>query len=164
MGGKRILILGIGNTLLCDEGFGVHALRYLRNNYTWPENVRLVDGGTLGLMLMAELLECDLAIILDIVLGDAQPGSMYLLDKGDFDKSLSLRQSMHQTCLEDVLVSCDLVGHRPEVMVFGLEPFDWQSASAEPSPAARALLPDFCARVVKELAAKNIVQTKMRDF
>lgn len=53
---KRILILGVGNILLTDEGFGVRAVEYLKAHYRWPEGVRLMDGGTQGLMLMPELL------------------------------------------------------------------------------------------------------------
>ena len=49
---KKILILGVGNILLTDEGFGVRAVEYLQANYTWPVCIRLLDGGTQGLMLM----------------------------------------------------------------------------------------------------------------
>ena len=47
---NRILIMGVGNILLTDEGFGVRAVEHLEANYAWPENVRLLDGGTQGLM------------------------------------------------------------------------------------------------------------------
>ena len=54
----RVCVLGVGNTLLGDEGFGVRAMEYLRDNYVWPGNVDFVDGGTQGMGLM--LMKCDL--------------------------------------------------------------------------------------------------------
>lgn len=150
----RILILGVGNTLLGDEGFGVYALRKLEEDWKWPDNVKLVDGGTLGLMLMAELMECDLAIILDIARGGGRPGSFYRID--DLAGSLSDRHSMHQTSMEDVLVSCDLAGHRPQALAFAMEPFDMENISAELTAKAQERLLPFCEKVIAELAKMGI--------
>lgn len=154
---KRILILGVGNTLLADEGFGVRAVDYLQNNYTWPDNFRLIDGGTLGLLLLAELLECDLAIILDIALGDQPPGTFYRITNSDLNKSLSLRQSMHQTSIEDTLISCELAGHRPNVIVFAMQPYNCQILQAALTPQAQAKLPQFCTKVVEELKKERLI-------
>ena len=79
MNDKRILILGVGNILLTDEGFGVRAVEYLEAHYRWPAHVRLMDGGTQGLMLMPELQECDFLVVLDVVLGPEAPRTDYLL-------------------------------------------------------------------------------------
>ena len=154
---KRILVLGVGNILLRDEGFGVRALEYLQQHYTWPENVRLIDGGTQGLMLMSELQECDMVIVLDVVLGPEVPGTVYLLEGEDLRKSLSFRDSMHQTDLVDTLISCELAGHRPEAVVIGLQPFDYKSMQVELTPQAQALLPEFCRKAVAEMARRGIV-------
>lgn len=70
----RVLIMGVGNILLRDEGFGVAAVNHLEKNYYWPENVRLQEGATQGLLLMSELEECDLLVVLDVVLGGKEPG------------------------------------------------------------------------------------------
>lgn len=156
---KRILILGVGNTLLADEGFGVRAVEYLQAHYQWPPNVRLVDGGTLGLMLMSELLECDIAIVLDIALGGEAPGTFYQIGAEEMDKSLSLRQSSHQTSLSDTLVSCELAGHKPQVMIFAMQPYDFQTVQEKLTPQAEAKLPLFCGRVVEELAKMGIWHT-----
>ena len=76
----RVLIMGVGNILLRDEGFGVAAVNHLEKNYDWPENVRLQEGATQGLLLMSELEECDLLVVLDVVLGGKEPGTVYLLE------------------------------------------------------------------------------------
>ena len=57
MSDQKVLILGVGNILLTDEGFGVRAAAYLEEHYRWPGNVTLMDGGTQGLMLMSELMD-----------------------------------------------------------------------------------------------------------
>ena len=65
----RILIMGVGNVLLCDEGFGVRAVAYLEEQYDWPDNVQFLAGETGGIMLMPEIQSCDLLVVLDVVLG-----------------------------------------------------------------------------------------------
>ena len=59
----RILIMGVGNVLLCDEGFGVRAVAYLEEHYDWPENVQFLAGETGGIMLMPEIQSCDLLVV-----------------------------------------------------------------------------------------------------
>jgi len=154
---KNILVLGVGNILLTDEGFGVRAVEYLQTHYDWPPNVRLMDGGTSGLMLMGELQQCDVVIVLDVVLGSGEPGSVYLLEGEDLRNSLSFRDSMHQTDLLDTLISCELAGHRPQAFVIGFQPYDFKTMSVELTPEAQAALPDFCAKVVSVMAEWGIV-------
>lgn len=153
---KKILILGIGNILLCDEGFGPAAIYFLQKHYQWPDNVRLLDGATSGLMLMGDLLECDLAVVLDIVLGGEKPGTFYKLGDEDLDKSFTSRYSMHQTGLTDILISCELAGHRPATIVFGMEPYDYQRPQASLSPQAERQLPIFCQKAVDEMRALGL--------
>ncbi|WP_288230168.1 HyaD/HybD family hydrogenase maturation endopeptidase [uncultured Desulfovibrio sp.] len=163
MDDKKILILGVGNILLTDEGFGVRAVEYLETHYRWPERVRLMDGGTQGLMLMPELLECDFLVVLDVVLGPEAPGTVYLLEGEDLRKSLSFRDSMHQTDLLDTLITCHLAGHRPEAVVIGLQPFDYKTMQVGLSPQAQALLPEFCRKAVEEMARRGIVAEARTD-
>ena len=155
----RILIMGVGNILLCDEGFGVRAVAYLEEHYDWPANVQFLAGETGGIMLMPEIQSCDLLIVLDVVLGGEAPGTVYLLENDDLRKSLSFRDSMHQTDLLDTLVTCELAGHRPETIAFGLQPFDYQSMVMQLSPQAEAMLPTFCRKVMEELERRGIRAT-----
>ena len=163
MDDKKILILGVGNILLTDEGFGVRAVEYLETHYRWPERVRLMDGGTQSLMLMPELLECDFLVVLDVVLGPEAPGTVYLLEGEDLRKSLSFRDSMHQTDLLDTLITCHLAGHRPEAVIIGLQPFDYKTMQVGLSPQAQALLPEFCRKAVEEMARRGIVAEARTD-
>lgn len=157
MENKKVLILGIGNILLGDEGFGVRAVEYLQENYSWPENIELLDGGTRGLLLLADLMEKDLVIILDIVTGGEKPGTMYLMENNDLDRSLTIRASAHQSSINDVLVSCGLAGHSPDVLVFGFEPFEFSKLNVSLSSQAQEKLPSFCENVVAELRKRKII-------
>lgn len=159
---KQILLLGIGNILLADEGFGVHAVNWLARHYAWPSNISLVDGGTRGLMLLDELMQCDLAVILDIALADNPPGTFYFMTEKDLDRRLSFGQSMHQTSINDILTSCELADHRPQTMIFCMEPFECQKIQVGLSPQAANLLPAFCEKVIEELAKTGIMPEKIK--
>ena len=150
------MIMGVGNILLTDEGFGVRAVEYLQANYTWPENVSLEDGGTEGLLLMSTLMDCDSLVVLDVVLGPEKPGTIYMLEGEDLRKSLSFRDSMHQTDLLDTLITCSMAGHDVEAVVFGLQPFDYHTMQVGLTPEAQSLLPEFCTKVVAALKERGI--------
>ena len=74
MGNKdRITILGLGNILLQDEGFGVHFVRWFENNYRVPENVKIVEGGTLGYGLLDTVCSCDRLLVIDVIKANEEP-------------------------------------------------------------------------------------------
>ncbi|MDR2076969.1 MAG: HyaD/HybD family hydrogenase maturation endopeptidase [Desulfovibrio sp.] len=149
----RILLLGVGNLLYADEGLGVHAARHLEGRYSFSPNVTLLDGGTLGKLLMASIVDCDRLIVMDAVLGGGEPGTLYRLEDEDLRKSLGFHDSQHQVDLEDVLVSCSLIGSRPSAVVMGMEPLDWKSLRMELSPPCQAAFPRFMEKILQELAA-----------
>ena len=133
----RVCVLGVGNTLLGDEGFGVRAMEYLRDNYVWPGNVDFVDGGTQGMGLMPLLVDYDKVAVLDIVHGQGKPGTVYLLENEDMRKAVSFHDSAHETDFVDLLMKCDLMGCRPETFVVGFEPYDYSRMNLDPKPARR---------------------------
>ncbi len=150
---KRILVLGVGNILFTDEGIGVRCVEELQNRFTCSSNVTLMDGGTLGTKLMGPIMESDYLIVIDAVLCDDAPGSIYRLMGDDLRKSLAFRNSMHQTDLVDTLGMCELVGNRPEAVVLGMEPLDYQSMALELSPAAQNSMPAMIEAVRAEITA-----------
>ncbi|GAB6038391.1 HyaD/HybD family hydrogenase maturation endopeptidase [Fundidesulfovibrio butyratiphilus] len=152
-GAKKILVLGVGNILYTDEGVGVRLVEKLQREYDFSDNVTLLDGGTLGMRLMDPLLECDLALVLDAVLGGEAPGTVYRLTGDDLRKSLAFKDSMHQTDLVDTLIYCDLVGKRPDCVVVGVEPFDYQTMGVDISPGLGERLDAMAAFALKEIEA-----------
>lgn len=156
---EKILVLGVGNILFTDEGIGVRAVEYAQERYVFPDNVTLLDGGTLGMSLMDALLDCDVAFVFDAVLGGDEPGAIYRLTGDDLRKSVSFRDSMHQTDLVDTLIFCDLVGHRPEAVVLGMEPVDYHTMRPELSSRAAERLPLLVELLLTELQARGVAVT-----
>lgn len=150
-----ILVLGVGNLLYGDEGIGVHAARHLEENYSFSDNVRLEEGGTLGQLLLPSLTSCDIAIIVDAVCAGEAPGTMYRLEEGAVRNSLGFRDSQHQVDLADILVQCDLIGQKPEVVVIGMEPQDIMSLQLEMTPLIAAKLETLIEHVIAEVREKG---------
>ncbi|MDR2050936.1 MAG: HyaD/HybD family hydrogenase maturation endopeptidase [Deltaproteobacteria bacterium] len=152
MSDPEILVLGVGNILLGDEGIGVHTVRRLREEYVFPPNVRLLDGGTLGLSLMEHIESCSWLLVLDAVRGGGSPGSVYRLEGEGLRSSLGLSDSMHQVDLADTLILCELSGgRRPRAVVLGLEPESVSDFSPDLSATAKAAQPKLCLALVAEL-------------
>lgn len=138
--------------LLADEGAGVHAVRFLEEHYLFPPNVRLLDGGTRGLLLMGELLEAERLIVVDALRGGREPGSVYRLEREGLRKCLGFSDSLHQLDLLDALNLQALAGaDLPEITVFGLEPASISDLSPGLGAACRAALPKLCRMVINEL-------------
>ncbi len=156
----NILILGVGNVLYRDEAIGVKTVLKIQEEYVFPENVKLLDGGTLGMGLMDSLISCDLAVIIDAVKGGHEPGTLYRLVGDDLRKSMSFSDSLHQTDLVDTLIYCDLIGHRPDCVVIGVEPEDFTSLDLELSPKVQEAMPRIIQEVLKELDKYGISYSK----
>lgn len=149
---KKILILGVGNILYTDEGVGVRAVERLLETYDFSDNVTLMDGGNLGMRLMQPIMESDYCIVLDAVLGGDVPGTVYRLTGDDLRKSLAFKDSMHQSDLVDTLIYCELIGKRPDTVVIGMEPFDYETMAVELSPTVAERVSVMLDVALKELA------------
>jgi len=126
-----ILVMGLGNILFQDEGVGVWAVENLRGQYRLPENVSTLDGGTLGLDLLAYFTPDIRVLILDAVRSGQEPGKLIRLEGDRIPSALSQKMSMHQLGLQDLLAACTLRGTMPiQVVLWGMEPalIDWGTA------------------------------------
>ncbi|MCB2182493.1 MAG: HyaD/HybD family hydrogenase maturation endopeptidase [Desulfobulbaceae bacterium] len=112
-------VLGIGNLLLKDEGFGVHVIRYLEENYRLPEEVLLQDGGTAGIYMAPFLEEVDNLIVVDVIGVDAPAGTVHRYN-GEELRGANLQMSMspHQLGLLEILEICKLRDQEPEHVEF----------------------------------------------
>lgn len=118
-----ILVLGLGNVLLGDEGVGVRALELLRERHRLPPHVGALDGGTLGMHLFPYLDGCDRLLILDAVQTGGPPGTPARLTGAELDQVFQQKLSMHQAGVPELLALGRLVGNLPsEVVVCGLQP------------------------------------------
>ncbi len=116
---KKIGIVGIGNILLEDEGFGVHTVQYLMDNYEFPENVEIQDAGTAGIYMSPFLEACDPVFAIDVVDIEGEPGSFHHFTLDDVRAGkFSTRMSPHQLGMLEIIEVCKLRDAAPEQVEF----------------------------------------------
>ncbi len=146
------LVLGIGNTLLADEGLGIHLLNHLRQHYPRFPGVTYLDGGTLGFTLASAIVDCDNLIVLDAAQLNDKPGSSKLLLGSEMDTFLTHgRRSVHEVGLVDLLTIALLQDRLPHNRaLLGIQPaqLGWGDA---PSEIVAAALPAAAETVVELL-------------
>jgi len=142
--GGPVLVLGIGNTLLRDEGVGVRVVRELQAGAATsplPDDVRLVDGGTLGLDLLPLVEEARALLFVDALDAGAEPGSVFVLRGAELAARLNGKLSAHQVGVGDLVAVARLRGTLPARTSFaGIQPAEVE-VGLELSPAVAAALP-----------------------
>ena len=145
-----LLILGLGNVLLEDDGIGAAAVAVLLERYQAPEGVRVLDGGTLGLSLLPYLESADAVILVDAVRADVPPGHVVRLDGDDVGPAVATRLSPHQVGVADLLDGARWLDRYPaRVVLLGLVPESMELAVGL-SQRVRPALPQLVDRVVDE--------------
>ncbi len=149
---KKAGILGIGNLLLSDEGFGIHTIHYLEQRYTFPYTIRLNDAGTAGIYMAPFLEECDPILVIDVVALDAEPGSVHCFSSKDIGAgAIPGKMSPHQLGLLEMLAICKLRDSQPEtVEFFCVVPDDLQT-SMDLSPKVAPQVKEVAELVVEWL-------------
>jgi hydrogenase maturation protease len=151
MGRCDVLVLGIGNTLLADDGVGVHVVRHLASDPDTPSCLRPLDGGTLGFRLMGTLTQSDSVILIDAAQLDAPAGTLRLLDGHMLADHVSRggRMSAHEAGLVDLLALARLTGWIPtHLVLLGIQPHCIGWGSQLSKPLAR-VFPAACRMVVQ---------------
>jgi len=156
---NRILILGIGNVLWADEGFGVRVVQALQRDYDFPESVRLMDGGTQGLALLPYVQEAETLIVADAVDFKNDPGTLVELRDGDVPAYLGAKKmSLHQVSFQEVLALSELLGRSPRhLFLVGVQPCVLEDYGGSLSEPVKAMLEPAMARILGYLAEKGIV-------
>lgn len=143
------LVLGIGNTLLTDEGVGIHVIRHLLTIYPDCPDVSFVDGGTLSFTLAGLLAEHQQLIVVDAAKTGSQPGSVVCYTGEAMDRYLTgNRQSVHEVGLTDLLDIARLSDHYPgKRALVGIEPLSLEWGES-PSPVVATAVPEAARRVM----------------
>lgn len=116
---KKIGIAGVGNLILRDEGFGVHTVKYLKDNYIFPDNVDIQDVGTAGIYMAPFLEECDPVFVIDVVDTQGEPGSFHFYTLDDVKAgNFQTRMSPHQIGFLEILEVCKLRDADPKHVEF----------------------------------------------
>jgi hydrogenase maturation protease len=147
---KPILILGIGNLLLKDEGIGVHVINRLRE-MDLPTDVEVMDGGTLGIDLVFYIEGRKKVIVVDTVTAGEPPGTMYRFTDKDLSFKKDFLRTAHGIDFSDVVKTAQTLGTKPEEVVFiGIEPAD-MNEGLEPTDFIAKRIPVIIELVMKEL-------------
>jgi hydrogenase maturation protease len=149
---KQILVLGVGNILLRDEGVGVRVVEKLLEAYAFSPNVRLLDGGTLGLKLLEPILEADHLILVDVLKDGKPPGTIQRRSLATLKKRVPLKNSLHQLDLLETLAHAEFLGSLPHTVIVGIEPEDITALSLKLSETVRSRLEDLVSAVLQEIA------------
>lgn len=155
----KTLVLGIGNTLLTDEGVGIHVLQALEPELGNQPDVTLLDGGTLSFTLAGPIEEADALIVVDAANIKGKPGDWQLLQGEAMDRFLTSnrKSSVHEVGLTDLRAIAILAGHWPEKRVMlAIQPdiVDW---GEHPTPAVAAAIPPVCAAITEQIRVWNDV-------
>ena len=147
----EILILGVGNLILSDEGVGLRVLQSLEAQYRLPAGVQTLDGGTLGLDLLYYLEGVQNLLIVDAVEMGAEPGTLLRMEGEEVPSFLSVKMSPHQIGISDMLFAAKLKGiDPPNIVLWGIQP-GWLEIGLELSPAVAAQVSVLVEKLVQEL-------------
>lgn len=148
---QHIVILGIGNILLTDEGVGVRVIETLEKRYGFSDSVTLIDGGVMGLNLIGTLVDADHVVMVDAVRGHGYPGALYRLEADEIPEHFTAKSSLHEVGFPEILAACRALGKVPDIVVVGVEPQDIETPSLDLTPAIQGRMDEITAMVLEEL-------------
>ncbi|MBP6900376.1 MAG: HyaD/HybD family hydrogenase maturation endopeptidase [Burkholderiaceae bacterium] len=148
-----IVVLGIGNLLWADEGFGVRCVEALAAGWRFGPQVQLIDGGTQGLYLLQHVQQATHLLILDAVDYGLPPGTLKLVEDDEVPRFLGAKKmSLHQTGFQEVLALARLTGDWPQqVLLVGCQPAELEDFGGSLTPAVKAALEPALAAALARL-------------
>jgi hydrogenase maturation protease len=150
---ETICVLGIGNVLWADEGFGVRCIQALQTRYEFADHVRLIDGGTQGLYLIQHVQEADRLLIFDAIDYGLVPGTLKTVSNDDVPRFMGAKKmSLHQTGFQEVLMLALLTEKYPrDVMLIGCQPEELDDYGGSLRPCVKLAMEDALALGVATL-------------
>jgi len=148
---KDILVLGVGNILLKDEGIGVHVVRKMQDLSELPQRVDLVEGGTHGVNLLWLICKAEKLILIDAVETDSTPGTIFRFKPEDVDSDCDgVRFSLGEIGPLEVLDMARLCDSCPDTVIFGIQPkeIEW---GLELTPEVASKIPQVIELILEEI-------------
>lgn len=154
-----ILVMGIGNPLMRDEGVGPRVAELLMAGYDFPDNVEVIDAGTMGYRILDMLRGIDHLIMID-ALRDTEhpPGTVVILTPEELGENQVLH-SLHDLRIVDVLQAASLTDKAPQTVCVGMQIDSIEEWVLELSPACEGALPIAAAAVLDNLRALGVTPT-----
>ena len=148
---ESVVVIGLGNPLLGDDGLGLAALERLERGWTLPPEIELVDGGTWGLMLLPDMESAGSLLLIDAIETGQAPGTVVALDRDELPAFLDTKLSPHQVGLRDLFALLTLRGTMPRrTVAVGLVPAELEGTGGL-SPEVRRGMDALVQRVVAQL-------------
>ena len=152
----KVLILGVGNILLRDDGFGVRLIQSLEET-AFPPNVQILEAGTVSHQLIPAFRSIDYLIVIDAVEAGDAPGSIFKFSPEDMNFHSEQKISLHQISLTDVLQMAELTGAKPKTVIIAVQPKDVSTWGLELSDEVRMAMPKVKKIILEELKRINAV-------
>lgn len=148
---NSIVVLGVGNILLTDEGLGVHVVEDLKANYNFTPHISLIDGGTMGMELLTYMRGMKKILLVDAVNGGEAPGTIYEFPHRELEQYFTDHISVHEVGMQDIL-RIRAIQENPleDAIVIGVEP-ESLDVGFEPSAPVQKALPEVKERVLRVL-------------
>ena len=156
-----VTILGIGNTLLTDEGFGVHFVDWFSKRYRATDDVQMIDGGTLGYALLDIICSCDHLIVVDVLKVQDTPGSIYRFNKEEMEIHMPPPTSAHEVTFSDVLFKTEMMDESPETIFLCIVPKEYGDMNLEMTPFIQDKFPVMEKLLLHELELLNVKLEKI---
>lgn len=158
----KVTIVGVGNKLLQDDGVGVHAIEKLRECFEFPEDVSIIDGGTMGLDLLPFIEDADRLLLVDAIDLKKEPGTLGIIEDKEIPAVIKTKVSPHQIGLNDLFSVMKLLGNEPGgVTVIGIQPASIQTGT-DLSPRIQQGLDELINAIIEKLRYWG-VEVKRRD-
>lgn len=154
-----ITVMGVGNILLTDEGFGVHVINFLEAQYDFSSEVQLLDGGTMGMELLHYIGDAEYLLLIDAINGGESPGTVYNFKHEAIETYFSECISVHEVGIQDIL-RIRYMQNEPfkDVAVIGVEPKSLEIGLTL-TPVVEAAVPQVVQAVVEQLKQWNVEVT-----
>ena len=158
------LILGIGNILWADEGFGIRTIEELHARYSFDDDVRIMDGGTQGIFLLPWVRNAKRLLIFDAIDFGLAPATLKIMSGDEVPRFMGAKKvSMHQAGFQEVLSSAVLTGDLPEQLVLiGVQPELLDDYGGSLRPSVKAQIKPAIQAALKILDEWNVT-AQLRD-
>jgi hydrogenase maturation protease len=153
---RKVLLLGVGNILLGDDGFGVHLINSLADT-PLPPNVQVLEAGTVSHQLIPLIRALDNLIVIDVVDAGDTPGSIFRFSPEDLKFAKEDMVSLHQISLIDVLTMAEMTGGRPKTVIIAVQPKDVTNWSLELTEPVKAVMPKVKELIFEELKKMGVL-------
>ena len=162
---KRNIVIGVGNMLFKDEGIGIYAAEYIKQNYKFDdEELEIIDGGTLGFKLMTYFQEYDNVIILDTVSIEDKAGEIYRLPSDVLLGLGNYRKTAHEVEIVEMLEIVSVLDSHANVTIIGIIPEDIISVEIGLTQSMENRFEEFILNSIKEIESLGIKATKINNI